>query len=136
MEHSTNKKGASFAFADQAVRMVSAVAIFLLPKCSLCLAAYMNLLGVFGVSLSSFASWIMPVLLALLLVNLLISYLKARQMDHYVAFYILLTGAVLLFAGKILVISQTLSYLGLFLLTAGSAAQLWQARKTCSRSFF
>lgn len=119
----------------EATKMAAAIGMLLLPKCSLCLAAYLNLFSIFGISFRSYASWVMPLLLSLLVINLMVAYLKARKMGRYPAFVILTVGVGLLYMGKVWLLKEALSYAGLLFLTTGSIIQLWQSRRICSRSF-
>jgi protein SCO1/2 len=47
-----------------------ALSIALFPKCPLCWAAYAGVLGVFGLGTLPYSPWLLPVLVALLLLNL------------------------------------------------------------------
>ncbi|WAC13380.1 hypothetical protein [Dyadobacter pollutisoli] len=124
-----------FGWMHEAIKMAAAIGMLLLPKCSLCLAAYLNLFSIFGISFRSYASWVMPVLLSLLVINLMVAYLKARKMGSYPAFVMLMVGGGLLFMGKVWLLKEALSYAGLLFLATGSVIQLWQSRRICSRSF-
>jgi hypothetical protein len=120
----------------EASKASAAVGILLLPKCGLCLAAYMNLFSIFGISMRNYASWVFPVLLAMLLVNLVIGYFKARKSGLYYALLCSIFGVLLLLTGKLWLLNAGFVYGGLLFLTAGSLLQIWQSRKTCSRSFY
>lgn len=120
---------------QEATKMGAAIGVLLMPKCGLCLAAYLNLFSLFGISLRGYASWVFPVLLGLLTLNLVITFVKARKMNDYTAFLISTAGVGLLVASKVLQLNSAFTYVGLLILTAGSVLQLWQSSKYCSRSF-
>lgn len=122
-------------FVGEATKMAVAVGILLLPKCGLCLAAYLNLLSIFGISFRSYASWVLPGLLSLLIISLIVAYLKARKMGSYYAFALLAVGVGSLFIGKVWLLQEALSYAGLFFMAAGSIIQIAQSRRVCSRSY-
>lgn len=116
-------------------RMALALLIALLPKCGLCLAAYLNLFSILGVSMTSIYPWILPVLSALLLLNLVIGFKKARQLNDYRAFGVSLAGMLVLVCSKIWLLPVVVSYVGVALLMVGSVFQLWQSSKVCTNGF-
>ncbi len=108
------------------------VLVALMPKCGLCLAAYLNLFNVLGISIVKYYAWVLPVLSLLLLVSLTIGFRKARKMDDYRAFVFSALAVVLLLLSKTLFKSLVLGWIGICMLLISSVVQLWQSRHTCS----
>lgn len=110
-----------------------AVLILLLPKCGLCLAVYLNLFSLFGISITRYFPYLLPVLTGLLVLNLVIGYLKARKIRDYRAWGLSVTASVLLLVNKIFLGVSWMLWVCVGLLVIASVMQLWQSRKVCSR---
>jgi hypothetical protein len=110
--------------------------VTLLPKCGLCLAAYLNLFNILGISVVKYYVWILPLLSTLLCISLVISFFKAKKLKDYRAFYFLLIGIVILVVSKTLVEYFALNWLGMGLIFFATVFQLLQSRKICSRTIF
>ena len=107
--------------------------MILLPKCSLCLAAYLNLFSLTGLSLAPYAGWVVPVLILLLVVSLVTAFLKARKMNDYRAFGLLLAGMSFLMVGKVWVLLPVLTWFGFALIVIAAVIQVVQSRRVCSQ---
>jgi mercuric ion transport protein len=93
----------------QGIESVGSVGLSLLiaffPKCPLCLAAYMSMLGSIGLSYSQYAGWILPILVVFLGLHLWSMFKKGSQ-KGYLPFAFSLTGAVLMLAERSLQLNQ------------------------------
>ncbi|UOQ72027.1 hypothetical protein [Hymenobacter cellulosilyticus] len=97
------------------------IGIAFFPKCPLCWAAYMSVLGSIGITwLPSYQPWMLPGLVGLLLIHL---YLLFRQLaaQRYAAFACSIVGAgCILLARTGLGLSSWLALAGIAALVAGS----------------
>ena len=106
------------------IRLLWGLLIALLPKCGLCLAAYLQLLGIMGVSIAPYFKWLMPALSLLLCASLIVSFIKARKSGSYLGFGLSAMGGTLVLLSKLLLWGTTFTWLGVGLLIFST---LWQA---------
>ncbi|GGH72525.1 protein SCO1/2 [Filimonas zeae] len=66
--------------------------IVFFPKCPLCMAAYLSVLGITNMHLLQWSMRLQPVLVALLAVNLLVLYRGVKTRNGWLPFYISLAG--------------------------------------------
>lgn len=95
------------------------VLVAFFPKCPMCWAVYMSMLGSLGLSGLGYPPWLLPLLLVLMLLHLLLLFKKARK-EGYRPFLLSLTGTALLLSARfIFPAEQWLLYLALaFIVTA------------------
>lgn len=122
------------AIGKHMLQAVAAVGMLLLPKCGLCLAAYLNLFSILGISLRFFAPWVAPLLGVILVLGLVVSFLKSRKQENYLTFYVSLAGSLLVTAGRLWELGMSFTWVGLAIIATGSIIQLVIGRTTCSRS--
>ena len=73
--------------------------IVLFPKCPICWAVYLSMLGSLALSQLPYTSWLLPVLLSTLAFNLFMLFRKSEQ-NGYLPFALNLAGAVLILSGE------------------------------------
>lgn len=98
-----------------------AILIAFFPKCPLCWAAYMSLLGSWGIQTIPYKPWLLPVFCILLLVNIVSLYLTGKK-HHYLPLAFSIAGALLVISNRYYFHSQQLMYTGAALLIISS---LW-----------
>jgi hypothetical protein len=100
--------------------LLPAVALVLLPKCPLCLMAWLGALGSLGVSSWVSSLWGAPLVIGLLILTDGALVLRARRSRYWSPLLIALLGSGALLAGKLLVEAPLLLYGGLGLLMGAS----------------
>ena len=109
--------------------ILPAVVVALLPKCPLCLVAYMGTFGWIGADSWIVAAWGPPLAVACLLVALGTLGFRARRRRGYGPFLVGVFAAAALFAGKFLLPTwPVLVLLGAVLLVVASAWNTWPLR--------
>jgi len=99
---------------------LAAVALALFPKCPMCWAAYLSMLGIAGLEPLTHASWVLAVLAAALVVNLGSVWLRGRATGSMAAFYVVGIGAIALAASRLVPAWADASWVGIALTTGGT----------------
>jgi energy-converting hydrogenase Eha subunit C len=137
LHHDISTKTSGKAFASTAFRgfaqTSTAYLLLLLPKCSICLAAYLNIFSLMGLSVAKYASWILPLLSVVIFSGLITSFLKARTLDDYRAFALLACGSLLLLADKFWLSEAYLSWISFVMILSATVVQLIQSRRVCDQ---
>jgi len=107
-----------------------ATLIAIAPKCPLCWAAYLSLLGLSGTPLLTLSKWIMPVLIGLFLIHLSAVGKRAIQRKRFLPLILSGAGFVLMIFGFYTELSS-LRYLGLLCVISGSITNALPSR--CSQ---
>jgi len=110
--------------------IVSAM-IAVMPKCSLCVAAYLNLFNIMGISVTRYYSWVFPILTVLLGISLTIGFFKARKLKNYFTFFISLVAVIILLISKTWWKEPLLAWVGLGIFMLANIIQLVQSRRRC-----
>jgi len=106
---------------------IIAVLIAIAPKCPLCWAAYLSLLGLTSTPLLMLGSWILPILILLFVIHLAAIGKRAVQRKHYLPLMLSSVGfAMMLIAFYADV--DVLRYPGLLLVMAGSITNALRRR--------
>lgn len=119
-----NKKRRSFSWRRVVKNHLSffmAVLIAFFPKCPLCWAAYMSLLGSWGIQTIPYKPWLLPVLCVLLVINIISLYLTGKK-HHYWPLALSVAGALIVIGNRYYFHSEQLMYTGAALLIISS---LW-----------
>jgi protein SCO1 len=98
---------------------LASVAVAFFPKCPICWAAYLSMLGVTGLSLP-YSPWLQPVLALLILANIVSVWLRGRATGRMTGPYLVIAGALSILVSKIATGSPKLALLGILLTLAGS----------------
>lgn len=111
-----------------------ATLIAIAPKCPLCWAAYLSLLGLSGTPLLTLSKWIMPVLIGLFLIHLSAIGKRAIQRKRFLPLILSGIGFILMISGFYAEL-HSLRYLGLLFVISGSITNALPSRRsqcTCS----
>ncbi len=100
--------------------IVPALFVAALPKCPLCLAAYVSLFGTFGISPLLYSYWVLPAALFFSAVTLVLLYFQARRSRRYFPFFPGLVAPFVILTGKFYFESVWLIYAGAMLLLISS----------------
>ena len=117
-------------------QLIVSLLVLLLPKCGLCVAAYLNLFGLLGLSVVHHYAWVQPILFILLAVGMSVALVKARRMGDYRTFSVSVLGTLVLVFSKSLIVSQWGAYIGFALLAGATAWQLLTTNRLCDRTLF
>ncbi len=101
------------------------------PKCPVCWAAYLSVLGIAGLEQIPYAPWLLPLLIALMLVNVVSLWQRGRQ-DRKLGFYLAAAGACAILALRLGLDLAFAGPLGVGLTLAGSLYGVrgpWALRK-------
>ncbi len=100
------------------------VLIAFFPKCPVCWAVYMSALGSFGVTQIPYMEWLLPVLIAFLVLHLWLLYKKVSH-EGYGPFLFSLIGTSIMIIGRFFIVnSKSILIAGMICIIIGS---LWSA---------
>lgn len=99
--------------------VLSAIVAFF-PKCPLCLAAYLSLFGITQYEFFRFREWMLPLFIALLLVNLFSLFLMSRRRQWFLSFYLSLAGACCIIMAVLFPLTKFVTFSGIILIISGS----------------
>lgn len=97
-----------------------ALAVAFFPKCPVCWAAYLSMLGVAGLQRIPYSPWLLAVFALLMAVNVWSVFLRSRRRGAMAGFYLCLAGSLAIFVGGLQFEMRAASYLGLAMIVAGS----------------
>lgn len=92
---------------------IPALLLALLPKCPFCWAAYMSLFSTLGIGTIPYQPWLLPVMVALLFINLGVLLYSAPHRNGYLPFYLSLAGALVIVICKFWLDLNTITYIGI-----------------------
>ena len=98
----------------------ASVLVVLLPKCPLCLGAYASALGMAGLQLAPYRSWLLPAAIVLVLAHLLMMARRARRTRRLLPLCVSAAGTLALVAGAIAWEQPVLAGAGAALTIAGA----------------
>jgi protein SCO1/2 len=115
---------------------LASIAIAFFPKCPICWAAYLSMLGVTGLVQIPYSPWLQPILAVLMVANIASVWLRGRATRQMTGPFLVTLGALAILASKIDSGSVKLATLGIVLTLAGSLLSvrlsryytLWQWR--------
>jgi protein SCO1/2 len=108
--------------------LLSSIGIAFFPKCPMCWAAYLSMLGIAGADQIPYSPWLQPLLIGVLIVNLASVWLRGRQTGRFVAFYLVAAGAFALIALRLVLGWEPAGICGIALTFAGSALTAFEHR--------
>jgi len=103
-----------------------AIAIVFLPKCPLCVAAYLGALSSLGAGTWLNAAWGLPLCASLAAIAVGALFLRGRRSGDYSPTLLGLAGAAALLVGKLAIETPAVIYGGVALLVVAS---VWSARR-------
>jgi protein SCO1/2 len=109
--------------------VVASVGIAFFPKCPVCWATYLSLFGVAGLEQIPLPSWLQPVLLVALLINVASAWLRARVTRRIVAPLLVTIGAAAILVSGSAFGWEALGPWGVALVAAGSVLSALQTRR-------
>ena len=99
---------------------LASVAIAFFPKCPVCWAAYLSMLGVTGLIQVPYSPWLQPILALLVIANIASVWWRARATDRMIGPCLVTLGALVILASRFNSGSVRLAALGIVLTLAGS----------------
>jgi protein SCO1 len=118
--HEQERPAAHRSAASPRVGTWASVAVAFFPKCPVCWAAYMSLLGIAGCERLPYSPWLQPLLVVLMLVNVLSVWMRARATRRMSGFYLAASGAMTIVLSKMSVVLEPAAVLGVAFTLAGS----------------
>jgi protein SCO1/2 len=103
---------------------LASLGLAVFPKCPVCWAAYLSMLGVAGLEQIPYAPWLQPVLFAAMLMNLAAIWLRARATGRLSGLYLASTGALAIVASKVTPGWEQAAVWGVALTLAGSLSSV------------
>jgi protein SCO1/2 len=114
--------------ASSMLGLLSSIGIAFFPKCPVCWAAYLSMLGIAGVEQIPYSPWLQPLMIGILMVNLASVWQRGRQTGRFVAFYLVAAGAFALIALRLALGWELAGVCGIALTFAGSALTAFEHR--------
>lgn len=97
-----------------------AILLALLPKCPLCVGAYLTAFGLGGLQFLARPAWTIPIAAILLLLNVWLIWRRARRTHNLLAIALSSTGAVMVWLGMLLAGGRAVAIAGALLIVAAS----------------
>jgi protein SCO1/2 len=121
-----NRQGQAFSQSSRnSIRdfasFLLSVSILFFPKCPLCLASYLSVLGITNIQILQFTPWLLPALFVLLVINLFSLFKGANKRNGLLPFLLSLSGTLFIFFFGLLLNIPILGYVGTALILSGSA---------------
>jgi protein SCO1/2 len=97
-----------------------ALAVAFFPKCPVCWAAYLSMLGLAGLQKIPYSPWLAAVFALLMAVNGWSVFKRSRQSGAMAGFYLSLAGSLAVLVGGLQFGVASASYAGVAMVVAGS----------------
>jgi len=120
-----NRRGSGFS-------VLLAAGIALIPKCPVCCSVYLSFLSGLGIVSFPNSRWIIPGMLALLIINLLAQGFVVKNTKFYGPLILSALGGASIVLGKLWLNSGALSWIGVALIFIASGLNLSAKKKACS----
>ena len=98
----------------------ASVGVAFFPKCPVCWAAYLSLLGIAGLERVPYSPWLQPLLASVMLANLAFVWLRGRKTERMAGFYLAAAGAITILLSNIRLEWQSAAVIGVGLTFLGS----------------
>ena len=92
--------------------VIPALIVAVLPKCPLCLAAYLSVLGFVGISPLQYGFWILPLAIFFSAATLFLFFRQAKRNAKYFPFFLSLFGLIFISVGKFYFGFNLMTYIG------------------------
>jgi protein SCO1/2 len=113
-----------------ALGIFSSVVTAFLPKCPMCVAAYLSVFGIASVERIPYSPVLLPLFGVLLLLNLLVTWARCRATGRFAGFALSATGAVTILVGRLVLNLPYAGPIGVALTVVGSLGTVvWGARR-------
>jgi protein SCO1 len=107
---------------------LASLGVAFFPKCPICWAAYLSMLGIAGLEQIPYSPWLLPVLAAVMLINLASVWRRGRATGRMSGFYLVGAGALAIAASKMGFVWKDAAVWGVALTLAGSLLSALSAR--------
>ncbi len=121
---SDDRKAASLTFGT-----LASLGVAFFPKCPVCWAAYLSLLGIAGLEQIPYSPRLLPVLAAVMLINLASVWRRERTTGRMSGFYLVSAGVLAIAASKMGIAWKDAAAWGVALTLAGSLLSALSTRK-------
>jgi protein SCO1/2 len=102
------------------VSFLPSISIAFLPKCPLCWASYVSVLGITDIQILNFTPWLLPALVVLLVIHLLSLLKGADKRNGLLPFFLALAGAFCILLFGLWMNVRWSGYIGTALILCGS----------------
>ena len=109
---------------------LASIAIAFFPKCPVCWAAYLSMLGVTGLIQVPYSPWLQPILAVLMIANITSVWLRGRATGRMIGPYLVTLGALVILASRFNSGSLKLAALGIVLTLTGSLLGVFTAQRS------
>lgn len=124
------KVPASRYAASTAIGTLASTGLAFFPKCPVCWTAYLSMFGIAGIEQTPSISWLQPMLIALMLVNVASVWLRSRSTGRMAGFYLVCAGAIAVAVSKAGLGWEHVALWGVALTLAGSVLSALNAGRT------
>ena len=114
--------------ASHILGTLASIGIAIFPKCPICWAGYMSMLGIAGLQRIPYYPWLQPLFAVVMLINLASVWLRGRSTGRMIGFYLACAGAFALVCSKAGLGGGTAAACGVALTLAGSMLSALNAR--------
>ena len=109
---------------------LAAIAIAFFPKCPVCWAAYLSMLGVTGLIQVPYSPWLQPILAVLMIANIASVWWRGRATGRMIGPWLVTLGALVILASRFNSGSVKLAALGIVLTSAGSLLGVFTVQRS------
>jgi protein SCO1 len=121
-------RASSWRAASPMVATVISWGVAVFPKCPVCWASYLSVVGIAGIERIPFAPWMYPVLFAVMLLNLASVWWRSRWTGQLAGFYLASAGALAIVLTKTNVALGLSPIWGVGLTLVGSVLSTWSTK--------
>lgn len=108
----SDQKEKTRSFPSLNFGVIPALIVAVLPKCPLCLAAYLSIFGFVGISPLQYSFWILPLAIFFSAFTIFIFFRQAKRNANYFPFFLGLFGLLFISVGKFYFGNNLLTYIG------------------------